>query len=60
MSTDKRFEVVYKEGSSFKNEGLRQVLIDKETGVNYLLWTSGYAGAITPLLDADGKPVINK
>ena len=33
---------------------------DKETGVNYLFIASGFAGGLTPLLDAEGKPVIIK
>ena len=36
------------------------ILLDKETGVNYLFYQEGYAGGLTPLLDADGKPVITK
>ena len=35
------------------------ILIDKETGVNYLFHQSGYAGGLTPLLDREGKPVIS-
>ena len=34
------------------------ILIDKETGVNYLFVEHGYAGGLTPLLDKNGKPVI--
>ena len=34
------------------------ILVDKETGVNYLFTSSGYAGGLTVLLDKDGKPVI--
>ena len=60
MTKTQRFEVVYKDGSQFKDEGVRQILVDKETGVNYLVWHSGYAGGITPLLDAEGKPIITK
>ena len=55
-----RFEVVHKEGSQLKISGVQQILVDKETGVNYLLWTTGYAGGVTPLLDSDGKVVITK
>ncbi len=55
-----RFIVILKEGSSFKDEGIRQVLVDKETGVTYLVLKSGYGLGITPLLDKDGKPVITK
>lgn len=51
---DKRFEVVYSEGTL----DVRQILVDKETGVNYLFVVSGYGGGLTPLLDAYGKPVV--
>ena len=37
-----------------------RVIIDKETGVNYLYVCRGYGGGLTPLLDADGKPIITK
>ena len=36
------------------------VIVDKETGVNYLYIGRGYGGGITPLLDADGKVVVTK
>ena len=55
---DKRFEGVSQEGSGFSY--LQAILVDKETGVNYLFVQSGYAGGLTPLLDADGKPVVTK
>lgn len=55
-----RFEVIYKDGSQLKDEGLRQIIIDKQTGVNYLVWKSGYAKNITTLLDKDGKVIITK
>lgn len=55
-----RFEIIYKEGSQLKNAGVPQILVDKETGVNYLVWSTGYAGGITPLLDANGNVVITK
>ena len=57
---DNRFEVIYKDGVQLMDEGIRQILIDKETGVNYLLWKSGYGAGITPLLDSEGKVVITK
>lgn len=59
MSKNSRFEVVYQEGEALI-KGLKMVLVDKETGVNYLFLQSGYAGGLTPLLDADGKPVITQ
>ena len=55
---ENRFEVVYRSGMQIKDEGLRQILVDTETGVNYLVWKSGYAGGITPLLDSEGKVIV--
>lgn len=55
---ENRFEVVFKDGSEMKEEGVRQILVDTETGVHYLAWKSGYGAGITPLLDSDGKPII--
>lgn len=57
---DTRFEVVYKDGGQLRDEGYRQILVDKETGVNYLLWKSGYGAGITPLLDSEGKVIVTK
>lgn len=58
--SEKRFVVIYKDGSQIKDEGQRQILVDMETGVNYLLWKSGYGAGITPLLDSEGNVVIKK
>ena len=55
-----RFTVVYKEGSTLSNSGYRQLLVDKQTGVTYLLISCGYGSSITPLLDAQGKPIITR
>ena len=60
MKDDKRFEVILKEGSSLSETGQAMILVDRETGVNYLWLKSGYAGGLTPLLEADGKPIITK
>lgn len=57
---EERFEAVFMDGSQMKDSGVRQILVDKETGVHYLVWKSGYAGGITPLLDSEGKIVIQK
>lgn len=35
-----------------------RIIVDKETGVNYLWYCSVSNDAITPLLDGDGRPVI--
>lgn len=40
MKKENRFEIVFTDGSQFKDEGMRQILVDKETGVNYLLCKS--------------------
>ena len=54
MKKDERFEVIYKDGSGLKNEGIRQILVDKETGVNYLLWQAAYSEFyVTPTLWPD-------
>ena len=52
---DGRFERVENDGFFGTNE----VWVDKETGVNYLFHTSGYASGLTPLLGKDGKPVVS-
>ena len=34
------------------------VLVDKQTGVNYLYAYSGYSGGLTVLVDAAGNPIV--
>ena len=58
MRKENRFEVIYTEGTSLSDNGQKKIMVDKETGVTYLVWKSGYAGGITPLLDHYGKPVV--
>ena len=41
-----------------ENLGSELILVDKETGVNYLFVSQGYAGGLTPLLKPDGTPVV--
>ena len=53
MAKEKRFIKVYTQGA-----GSTEVYVDKETGVNYLFHSSGYAGGLTVLLDKEGKPII--
>lgn len=53
MAKEKRFEKVYSQ-----DLGSVSIIVDKETGINYLFCQSGYAGGLTPLLDREGKPVI--
>lgn len=56
MKEEKRFEVLYKQGSltSYK------IILDRETGVQYLMTTDGYAGGLTPLLDREGRPIVSR
>ena len=51
-----RFVEVYSQGVT----NVRKIIVDTETGVNYLLMSSNMTGGsgITVLVDADGKPVI--
>ena len=52
---DNRFEFIEKNGLM---EGTR-IIVDKETGVQYLLahWTN--VGGLTVLVDKDGKPLLD-
>ena len=54
--SEKRFEVSSLQGSAFTNQFT--VIVDKQTGVNYLFVKSGYGAGLTPLLDQNGKPLI--
>jgi len=60
MSKLERFEVLLKEGSGLSEVGQIMILRDKETGVQYLWVKSGYSGGLTVLLDADGKPLVDR
>ena len=44
-------------GGAF-NATQQRVLVDRKTGVNYLWTASGYAGGLTVLVDAEGKPIV--
>ena len=54
MANEERFVRIYSQGRVNSTE----IWVDKQTGVNYLFHTSGYAGGMTPLLKADGTPVV--
>ncbi len=60
MKENDRFVRIYKEGSSLSNSGYRQLLVDRETGVTYFVLSCGYGTTMTPLLKADGTPVITR
>jgi len=53
-----RFDIKEKEGINLITDAV--VIIDKETGVNYLYVCRGYGGGLTPLLDANGKPIVTR
>ncbi|MDO4811246.1 MAG: DUF6440 family protein [Eubacteriales bacterium] len=53
MGRDKRFKKVYSQ-----NMGCTMILVDSETGVNYLYVSDGGGGGVTPLLDREGKVVV--
>lgn len=53
-NTEDRFIKIYSQGMLNTTE----IWVDKQTGVNYLFHASGNAGGMTPLLKADGTPVI--
>ena len=57
---DERFVVTEKDGGAFSSKGDIKIIGDKQTGVNYMWITSGYAGGLPPLLDATGKPIITR
>ena len=52
---DSRFVRTWKESAM---SGSTEIWVDKETGVNYLYRSSGYAGGLTVLTDKDGKPIV--
>lgn len=51
----KRFVITEQQGGFTTNQ---YVLVDRETGVNYLYVNSGYSGGLTVLLDATGNPIV--
>ena len=54
---DDRFIKVYSQSGGFSGNHM-SIYVDRQTGVNYLFSSSGYAGGMTPLLNRDGTPVI--
>lgn len=53
MAKDRRFEVILEE------KGIN-IILDKETKIQYLFYKDGYAGGMTALLDKDGKPAVSE
>ena len=52
---EKRFIRTHNESTL---QGSTEIWVDRETGINYLFHSGGYAGGMTPLLNRDGTPVI--
>ena len=53
----KRFAVKYTESQFVSTI---EIMVDRETGVNYLLVNQGNGVSMTPLLDANGQVVRDK
>ncbi|NMA84973.1 MAG: xylan 1,4-beta-xylosidase [Epulopiscium sp.] len=53
---EKRFETIYSQGMM----EVTKILLDKETGVQYLYHTNGSAAGLTILMDSQGHPMIEK
>ena len=53
---EKRFIKVLSEGGF--TTPATYILVDRQTGVNYLYASSGYGGGLTPLLNRDGTPIV--
>lgn len=51
---ENRFVKTYSQGVL----DVMEIWVDRETGVNYLFHWNGSAAGLTPLLDAEGKPVV--
>lgn len=51
----KRFIIKETQGSFMVSQ---YILVDKQTGVNYLYAASGYSGGLTVLVDAMGNPIV--
>lgn len=58
MADKKRFRIIAKE-SKMGISGTR-IIVDKNTGVQYLFAFDGYAGGLTVLVGKDGKPLLAK
>lgn len=54
----KRFQILESEESLFN--GSARVIVDVKTGVHYLVYNYGQGTGITPLLDENGRVVVDK
>ncbi len=58
-NTENRFEKVYDKALSFIDNNC-SIIVDNQTGVNYLVVYSSYGLGVTPLIDQNGKPIVGK
>ena len=56
--SDKRFRFESTESKSTISASWTQIIVDTNTGVQYLYMQSGYGGGLTVLVDKDGKPLL--
>lgn len=56
MKENNRFVEVYKQGKTTVSKVIR----DNETGVLYLVHQEGYGMGLTVMVDAEGKPIVDK
>ena len=54
MAKDSRFVKTYSQGHMEGNE----IWVDHKTGVNYFYHFAGSAAGLTPLLSANGMPIV--
>ena len=52
---EQRFIKVMEESAFISSN---EVLVDTQTGVQYLYHAAGYSGGLTVLVDAEGKPLL--
>ncbi|GAA0181250.1 hypothetical protein SH2C18_38090 [Clostridium sediminicola] len=52
----RRFSAIYPDGKSSSCK----IILDKETGVNYLFVNDGVCAGLSVLVDKDNKPIITK
>lgn len=53
---ENRFSVTRTGGGFIEPE--TSIIVDRQTGINYLWVKDGYSGGLTPLLNRDGVPVV--
>jgi hypothetical protein len=53
---DKRFIALKGETNGLLTK--TKIIVDKQTGVQYLFVAYGYGGGLTPLLNKDGTPLL--